>query len=168
MTLPIIRSFRSSTTTESARLVHRVRSPRTAEPEANVPLGDTASCAYDPKLAAFLDRLLELSVVDWIRIGRSLIADRDALLVRQRAWALLEAAIADHRLGVAAWEIRDAIDTAACLATRGARGWSRDTRGCFASTHGAAEAAALALLARGHLRADAVAALTTPFAALIA
>lgn len=166
MTLPITRFFRASITAESARLVHQLRSSRMAEPEANVLLGDAGSSAHDPKLAAFLDRLSELSVADWIGIGRSLIADRDALLVRQRACALLEAAIPDHRLGVAAWEIRDAIDTAACL-VRSARGWSRDTRGFFASTQRAAEAAALGLLARGHLPADAVAALTTPFAALI-
>jgi hypothetical protein len=65
------------------------------------------------------------------------------------------------------WSVRDAVDTAAHIATREAHQWSRQERGAFAAAHGAAEAAALALLVREHLPTETYRALTVPFAACI-
>lgn len=110
----------------------------------------------------FVDRLAELPLISWLTIGRELSADR-SLSVRQAAWIDVETAIAAQRLGMAGWYVRDAIETAICLASRQKSRWSREERCHFASAHGAAEAAALALLARRHVPTESLRALCAPF-----
>jgi hypothetical protein len=110
----------------------------------------------------FVDHLAELPLIAWLAIGRELSAD-GSLSIRQSAWIEVETAIAAQRLGMGAWYIRDAIETAICLASRQTSRWSRAERCHFASAHGAAEAAALALLARHHVSTESLHALCAPF-----
>ena len=112
----------------------------------------------------FVDRLLDLPLSTWLAIGRDLMADRDALAVRQRAWTELESAIASAGLGILAWYTRDAVETVVCLVSRDRACWSREDRCRCAATHGAAEAAALGLLGRAHISADTLRVLCAPFA----
>jgi hypothetical protein len=110
----------------------------------------------------FVDHLAELPLIAWLAIGRELSAD-GSLSIGQSAWIEVETAIAAQRLGMGAWYIRDAIETAICLASRQTSRWSREERCQFASAHGAAEAAALALLARQHISTVSFRALCAPF-----
>lgn len=114
--------------------------------------------------AEFLERLVALPLPTWLAIGGGLMADRDGLAVRQGAWADVEAALTAHGLAVVTWRVRDAVETVSFLVSQHAGRWSREARCQFATTHGAAEAAALALLTAGHVRADTVRVLCAPFA----
>jgi hypothetical protein len=114
-------------------------------------------------LDVFVDRLAELPLEGWLSIGRDLAAS-DTLPVRQLAWVEVDTAIADRQLAMAAWYVRDAIETTVCLASRQASCWSREQRWWLASTHGAAEAAALALLARHYTSDECRRTLCAPFA----
>ena len=87
-----------------------------------------------------------------------------SLDVRQRALTDVANAIAEQGLEMVAWYVRDTIETAVCLASRQSSHWSREDRCRFASAHGAAEAAALALLARHHIAIESLCALCAPFA----
>jgi len=112
----------------------------------------------------FIDALVDLPLESWLAIGRDLVADRNGLSVRQDAWADVEAAITRRDLGMTVWSVRDALDTAAFLASRHASGWSREKRCAFAAAHGAAEAAALSVLVRADIPAESLRALCGPFA----
>ncbi|HKW10962.1 MAG TPA: hypothetical protein VJO33_11335 [Gemmatimonadaceae bacterium] len=116
---------------------------------------------------AFLDQLVELPSAKWLAIGEALVADRDGIPVRQRSWEEVDATLIRGRLGLAVWRVREAVDTVAFLATREWPRWSRHERRVFAAAHGAAEAAALALLARDELPVEAYRALTAPFASCV-
>ena len=118
-------------------------------------------------VSEFLDDLVELPVVSWLTIGRELMADRQGLAVRQAAWSDVEEAIAAHDHALDAWHVRDALETIVCLVSRPVPQWSRDERCQFAATHGAADAAALALRARAHVRPDIVRVLCSPFARFV-
>ncbi len=103
----------------------------------------------------FVDRLASLPFATWAEIGAGVSGDRDLLARRATAHTLLDAILADRQLLVTAWYVRDAVDTAAFLASRTAITPKSAQRRLFAAAHGAAEAAALALLAADHLaRAD--------------
>ena len=123
--------------------------------------------AEKPALASvseFVDSLVEVPLETWLAIGRNLVADRNGLAVRQAGWGKVETAVREGDLGLAAWSVRDALDTVAFLASRHASRWSREERCAFAATQGAAEAAALALLVRARIRDETVRALCAPFA----
>jgi hypothetical protein len=113
----------------------------------------------------FIDRLARLPRVTWLQIGRALQREESS---RSTARLLLEATIADQRLGITAWNVRDGVDTAAYYAGGSSAGTSRDERYAFAAAHGAAEGAALAFLVRNHLAAEDVAQLQAPFACCLA
>ena len=113
----------------------------------------------------FIDRLVESPLVVWLAIGRRLMADREGLGVRQKAWSDVEEAIRENGLGMAAWYARDGVETAACLVSRRMMRWSREERCAFAATHGAADAATLALLASPHIPKESLRILHAPFAA---
>ena len=124
----------------------------------------------EPALAcvnAFVDRLLDLPFFAWLAIGQS-VSSEHGLPVRRAARDALDVAIVDHGLGVPAWYVRDAVETAAFLAARGVSQWSRRERALFAAAHGTAETAALALLARAHLPAAMLRTLSISFASYIA
>jgi hypothetical protein len=112
---------------------------------------------------AFVYRLVELPFSEWLAIGQSVVSDRSGIPVRRSAWALVDAAITKQGLAVAAWYVRDAVDTAAFLVSRRVPSWPRDGRRMFAAAHGAAEAAALALLARAHMSLESLSILCAPF-----
>ena len=145
-------------------LVSRISVVPPAEAEAESWSAGAALVCVD----AFLHRLVDLPLAHWLAIGEALVADREYVPVRQRAWDKLESDLNDRRLGVAAWQVRDAVDTAAHIASRESHHWLSHDRACFAAAHGAAEAAALALLARDQLPIETYRALTAPFAACVA
>lgn len=114
---------------------------------------------------AFVDRMVDLPLSTWLTIGETLMADREGLVVRQRAWNEVEAAIAEAGLGMPAWHVRDAVETAAYLVSRYMRCWSREERCRFAAAQGAADAAALSLLAQAHISTETLGTLVEPFTA---
>lgn len=115
----------------------------------------------------FVAALGDLPLSRWLTIGRGLTADRDGLAARQRAFCVVETAIEAAGLGIVAWYARDAVDTVACLVGRRAARWSRADRCSFAATHGAAEVATLAMLARERIPAEMLETLCAPFATVI-
>jgi hypothetical protein len=120
----------------------------------------------EPALAvvnAFADRLTALPIAEWLEVGRSESIDSAGMAQRATAFAILEAAIAAHGLGIAAWYARDTVETSACLAGCGMPCWTARERRLMAAAHGAAEAAALALLARDVLAPTDFAVLIAPF-----
>lgn len=112
----------------------------------------------------FLERLVEFPLSSWLAVGRTLIGERAALIVRQRARSEVDGVIDDRGLDVLAWYLRDALETTVWCASQRSDGWSREERREFAAAHGAAESTALALLTRPHLSAEAFGALYAPFA----
>lgn len=134
--------------TSSDAAVKLVRQLRTVHATPKTP---RENAALTVRTSDFLDRLADLPLTAWLATGRALSSDREALDVRQRAWEMLDAAIASHGLGFTAWSMRDAVETIAFLKTRELREWTPAERRYFASAHGAAEAATLAVLARDHL-----------------
>jgi hypothetical protein len=123
-----------------------------------------------PALAAvnsFADRLAELPVLAWLTVGRTLIDDPSIYAQRETPYAILEATINNRGLAVAAWYVRDAIETSAYYASRSIIKWTSKERRAFAAAHAAAEDAALAILAQEHLGGEDFAALCAPFADLV-
>jgi hypothetical protein len=120
----------------------------------------------EPALAlvnVFVDRLAELPYQGWLDIGRAQLADAARVSPRATTFAIHEATNAAHRLCIAAWYARDAVETSVFLATSDPAQWSADERRVIASAHGAAEYAALALLARDALAPTDFATLFAPF-----
>jgi hypothetical protein len=115
---------------------------------------------------AFVDALAALPFEQWIGVGRALNDPWTERPTRSTAWAILQAILAQQGQLVPAWYVRDAVDTAVFLGTNAACR-SRTARLLVAAAHGAAEEAALALMAGAALpRAD-FTVLYAPFAALI-
>jgi len=102
---------------------------------------------------AFVDWLAALPLSAWLEVGRAISGNREQIAARGLAWEFLQDAIAEHDLQVAAWFVRDAVETAAFLASHSVRRWSPGERRVFAAAHGGAEAAALSLLGRSFLHA---------------
>lgn len=115
----------------------------------------------------FVDRLTDLPLDSWLEVGRTVLTDIGGPH-RARAFMLVSAAIAEHGLAVDAWYVRDAVETSVCIACAGHGCWTGDDRIAFAAAHGAAGAAALALLARQYISVDDMHALSDPFANAIA
>lgn len=115
---------------------------------------------------AFLDRVAELPLEAWLQIGRAVSA-ADAVEGRVAAWQAIDRAIVEHELQVAAWHVRDAVDTLAFL-TQSSGGRSRRDRLVLAAAHGATEDAALAILISDHAPREHVERLCAPFAPLAA
>jgi len=140
---------------------------RTAEGRLPLPECVTAlTPADEPALALvnrFASRLAELPYEEWLAIGRTQLADTARVSPRATTFAILEATIATQGLGIAAWYARDAVETSVFLATNGADPWSMGDRRFIAAAHGAAEDAALALLARDALAPADFTTLFAPF-----
>ena len=126
--------------------------------------GDSGALAL---VDAFVDRLAQLPAREWIEVGRNELADAGTADRRTTACAMLEATIGAQGLGVAAWYARDAVETAAFLATDGARKWTTADRRAFAAAHHAAEKAAAALLTHALLSPADLATLLAPFERLV-
>jgi len=112
----------------------------------------------------FVDALAALPRSCWVDIGRVLLADHAGLAPRVTAAAAVDAVIAARRFRVAAWYVRDALETAVFLARRGGARVSTTDRQAFDAARDAAEDAALALLAFPRLCARDVDVLCGPFA----
>lgn len=104
---------------------------------------------------------------DWLDIGRRLVGDELGAAARAAAWTALDAVVAERQLGVAMWHVRDAVATAAFLATRRVPRMSRGERRALVATQSAAEETAIAMLARMHLRPADYETLATPFEELL-
>lgn len=112
------------------------------------------SAAQEPALSAanaFVERVGDLPLTSWLAIGRAVMGAGVDSADRAASWTSVERAIADHRLELAAWFVRDAVETIAYMASHSAALLSRPDRRVFAAAHGAAEEAALAVLVRRHL-----------------
>ena len=105
---------------------------------------------------AFLDALADWSADDWLRLG----AFRP---VRADTLAILEATLAEQRLALDAWRVRDCVETLAFLASCSRSMLREEERQAMARARRAAESAALALLAQGVLPAAVLAELLSPF-----
>lgn len=116
---------------------------------------------------AFVDRLVELPIGEWLAIGRRQIDAATAAMQHATAFAILEATIGVRGLGVAAWYVYDAVETSAFLATNSVSQWTAGERRVFSAAHAAAEDAALALLARDKLAPEDFATLVAPFEHLL-
>ena len=151
---------------DSPMLARRMRTGRLPVPQR----GTQLTAADEPALAlvnAFVDRLAELSVQEWLEIGRARVADRDLAGRRATAFAVLEATVGARDLGVAAWYTRDAVETSSFLATCAVRRWTSAERRMFAAAQAVAEDAALALLAHDELPSAEFETLLTPFEHLV-
>ena len=161
-------AFLKPAATSPELAVKLVRQLRAAHPVRRLPREDIAfpdtSVALTSRANAFLDRVAEWPLTMWLDTGRALVTDRAALPVRQAAWEALDAVLASSGLGFAAWSMRDAVETLAFLKTRELCEWTPTERRYFASAHGAAEAATLAVLARDYLRDEEFQALVAAFA----
>lgn len=157
--LPNIESAEVSPLTGPAR----IRGGRIPLPEsvANLTPDDEPALV---SVNAFVDRLAALTLDQWLDVGHRLVTDHETLALRSTSWAIMDATIADRRLGVAAWHVRDAVETTAYLASDAASRLSRRERRLFAGAHAAAEDAALAVLVREHLSLEDFAVLCKPFA----
>ncbi len=71
---------------------------------------------------------------------------------RVTSYAILEATINDRGLAVAAWYVRDAIETSAYYASHSIVKWTSKERRAFAAAHAAAEDAALSILSQAYLQ----------------
>jgi hypothetical protein len=116
---------------------------------------------------AFIDALAELPLATWLDIGRSLADGRPNSAARDAARASLTTAIHDCELDVAAWYVRDAVETCACLVFSVARTCSTHDRCAFDAARGAANDCALGFLAREGLASESLRALSAPFARAI-
>jgi hypothetical protein len=104
--------------------------------------------AQEPALApvkAFVDDLGNLSLDSWLAIGRAVMTNRGAGRYAS-AWHAVQQAITTRGLDLAAWHVRDEIETLAYLASHSVSPLTRAHRPIFAAAQGAAEDAALALL----------------------
>jgi hypothetical protein len=116
--------------------------------------GATLAVSEEPSagdVTAFVDRLAELALKDWLELGADIATAPAQSAARDDACHGLQLAVSDHGLQLAAWYVCDAVQTAAFLASHKARRWSRRDRLLFAAARRAAESAALALLTYPYL-----------------
>ena len=146
--------------------LRRVRTGRLPLPQRVTHLTPDDEPALGP-VNEFADRLADFPVDEWLAIGRGLLTDRDHHASRAMSYATLESMLNDHGLAIAAWYVRDAVETSAYYATHSTRYWNSSGRRAFAAAHGAAEEAALALLARESLPAEDFELLSAPYVRLI-
>lgn len=146
--------------------IRRVRGGRLPLPSSVRRLDDSDEPALAP-VHRFVDALCELPLAHWLRIGRRVAGDQQGVAVRVATRALLDRVLVEQRLGIAAWHVRDAVETVAFLATRTAPPLSRAERRELMTAQDAAEEAALALLAREHLPEAAYETLGRAFSTLL-
>lgn len=116
---------------------------------------------------AFIDRLAELPLHDWLEIGRDVVMHTATAGRPETAIAIVDATLAAEGLAVTAWYARDAVETAAFVVRRSDRRWTAAERCAFAAAEAAAIRAAGALLVRERIPADDFAAVVAPFVSVI-
>jgi len=147
------------------RQVMMIRLPSSARRLPLPPNVTQMTEAEEPALAvakAFIERLCDLPLDSWLAIGRAVVAARSKTAYAS-AWSSVENAIAKRDLGLAAWHVRDDVETVAYLASHSGAPLSRGNRPVFAAAHGAAEDAALALLVQSSISSADLELLCAPF-----
>lgn len=161
---PVVMTQRATdASSTSPTLLRRMRTGRLPLPREVAGLTPEDVPALAP-VDAFADRLAEMALASWLAIGRSLVEGASVSALRATPYAILEATINDRGLAIAAWYVRDAIETSAYYASPPLHRWTRMERRCFAAAHAAAEEAGLAMLARAFLSSEDFDALCAPFA----
>jgi len=131
----------------------------------------TGRTVLDARPDALLGRIEAMSRAAWLALGRRALEDTPAAETRRRAEAALARVIVSCGLAVRAWQLRDDVETFACLANRArdaVTGRSFEVpctdaeRGLFAAARRLAANAALAELARFRLRPIDYAVLAAP------
>jgi hypothetical protein len=123
--------------------------------------------SQEPALAAanaFVEHLAELPLATWLAIGRAATTTDAGSSERAALWERVEDAIVHQRLDLAAWSVRDAVETVVHLTNHAAGRLSRADRRLLAAAHGAVEDAALAILVAECLPWADIAQLCAPFA----
>jgi len=115
------------------------------------------------KLEAWLDSLSELSLADWARVGRAC-ASRGELAALASACRAVERVIDAKNLDVAAWLIRDLVETATYHVRHFASRSSRRARSELAVARMAAEWVALGISVEAWLAPSELTTLVKPFA----
>lgn len=141
----------------------RLRLLSPADAFAEVPSAREAESRALNEALAFLESLAALPALAWVECGRRLLADGTALAAHSGARQALLSALWDRELSWTVWQLRDAADTAACVARTSARPLPKRDRAAFELACAAACEAALALLVRQRLAASELAALYGPF-----
>lgn len=100
----------------------------------------------------WLDTLHEFSLEDWLSVARAFSSDASALSRRAAARQAITRLIADHRLEVVAWFIRDCVATARFRASALAAGVPLRDRRDVARAAGEAEWAVLAIATEAWLQ----------------
>jgi hypothetical protein len=113
----------------------------------------------------FVERLSSFGLDDWRSVAASATRDPDA---GSGANDVLEKLIAEHGLGVEAWDVRDDVETAVHFSV-GSMGFELSRRDCASLrlARQAANRAAVGLLVRPLLRNEHFEALYCPFATLV-
>jgi hypothetical protein len=109
-----------------------------------------------------LDWLVELPLAQWLAVGRNA-ASSPQSPAHSASCVVISTTIVDQRLELAAWHVRDAIETVAFIASHSRRPMSRADRRSFSVAHGVAEETALALLTRDFLPSESFRLLCSPF-----
>jgi hypothetical protein len=115
----------------------------------------------------WLDALAQLPPEHWFAVGRACASDVSGRRRRATARALLEAIVADQRIALTAWFIRDMVQTAAHSAAGAASRARPSARRDFATARSAAAWATLAIATQAWLPCVDRQALCAPFDAVI-
>ena len=121
---------------------------------------------HEPALALvkeFVEQLCSLPLDGWLAIGHGVMNNR-CTAAYSNAWHAVQQAIARNDLGLAAWHVRDEIETLAYVASHSGAPLSRANRPVFAAAHGAAEDAAMSLLVGAEISLADLELLSAPFA----
>jgi hypothetical protein len=127
---------------------------------------DGLTAASACALEHWLDALAELPLDRWVAVGHACAQDVAGRQKRVTSKALLDATFADQQLVLAAWFIRDMVQTATYRAATAAARARWSVRRDFAAARSAADGAALAIAAQQWLPREDHEALCAPFAAI--
>jgi hypothetical protein len=164
-TLDVSHMLLSLTTSALRNGSSRVRSNRLTQ-QRRVPGRAPSDELALERVDGFVDRIAALPVASWLEIGRLIICGTPSSAERSCARTALENVIAGHELSVAAWFVRDAVETSAFIASYGHLRRSTE-RHQFAAARRAAEESALVMLVQGRLNVASFETLTAPFHSLL-
>lgn len=145
-------------------MLHHSRSSTAAAVNSHPTLWALAGLPSDSalKLEAWLDSLAELSLTEWMHIGRT-VGSRPALMTLGSACRGVDDLIERQSLGLEAWLIRDLVETTTYHIERAASRLSRRAQSELAIARMAAEWAALGVAVESWLPADQLSILIRPF-----
>ena len=145
----------------------RLRLLSSVDASADAALARDAEARALHSALAFLEALAALSTPVWAACGRRLLDGGAVLAEHSAARQALLSALWDRELSWPVWQIRDAVDTVACIVRSSGHPMGAEERGAFDVACAAACEAALAILVRERMAAPELAALYSPFAAAV-